>query len=372
MKLSVVIPAYNKPDKLYQLIESLKNNKTSFEIIISDDCSPDPSMNDRLDMLSSILPKHIKLLVIKNTKNTGIAENTNIGIRHAKGEYVCLIDDDDYLREDAIDILIKNLNQYSPDWGFTNRFDVKEFQIPDMQIYGNQLLLKEIQIHEALLFDMFASHLKFYKCNVFNELGFFDAAYNYAIDYDMALRLAWAKKKYLHIDDTLYYHNISSKQTTQTMWLEQVHQANELRIKYLSKFRTADFTHAIYISHSELDFNAKFSIVFNDKSIKSFILYHEFKIALENDNCNIKEVILYPTTILPKLDLLYLYKITKGNTTLIYASEYNTNATWYQFYASFFTTIVCHSPAEATLFSLSAPSDTKIRLFKDWNKNEII
>ena len=98
MKVSIVVPVYNTEKYLKRCIDSLLNQKfNDYEIIVINDCSPDNSE----DIIKSYSDK--KINYIKNDKNKGIGYNRNLGIKNAKGKYICFIDSDDYVSNDFLD-----------------------------------------------------------------------------------------------------------------------------------------------------------------------------------------------------------------------------------------------------------------------------
>lgn len=90
LKVSVVIPTYNRPVLLRRAIRSVLNNADaaiSFEIIVIDDCSleqPD---------LSGFSPYNI--IYKKLSRNSGPQQARNEGIALATGDWVIMLDDDD-------------------------------------------------------------------------------------------------------------------------------------------------------------------------------------------------------------------------------------------------------------------------------------
>jgi glycosyltransferase involved in cell wall biosynthesis len=95
---SIVVPAYRtEPDHFRAMIESvLAQTYSYFELIIID-------ASDHLELeqyTKSFCDPRIHYL--KLTGNLGIAENTNQGIRIAKGDYIGLLDHDDMLTPDAL------------------------------------------------------------------------------------------------------------------------------------------------------------------------------------------------------------------------------------------------------------------------------
>ena len=97
MKVSVIVPVYNTEKYLKNCIDSLlKQNFEDYEIIVINDLSP----GNAEEIIKSYNDK--KIVYIKNKTNKGIGYNRNLGIKKAKGEYVCFIDSDDYVKENFI------------------------------------------------------------------------------------------------------------------------------------------------------------------------------------------------------------------------------------------------------------------------------
>ena len=93
MRFSVVIPTYNRSEKLKECIEALfaqEYNKKLFEIIVVDDGSQD----DTLTVIEKLKKKSPVALSFFSQKNQGQGVARNTGISHAKGEIVVLIGDD--------------------------------------------------------------------------------------------------------------------------------------------------------------------------------------------------------------------------------------------------------------------------------------
>lgn len=97
MKVSVIVPVYNTEKYLKKCMDSLLNqNFDDYEIIVINDLSP----GNAEEIINSYNDK--KIVYIKNKTNKGIGYNRNLGIKKAKGEYICFIDSDDYVKENFI------------------------------------------------------------------------------------------------------------------------------------------------------------------------------------------------------------------------------------------------------------------------------
>ncbi len=90
-KISVIIPVYNVENYLKEAIDSvILQSSTPYEVIIIDDGSTDSS-GHLLEKYYSSFP-FIKIL---HTKNNGLGEARNVGIRIATGDYIYFFDSDD-------------------------------------------------------------------------------------------------------------------------------------------------------------------------------------------------------------------------------------------------------------------------------------
>ena len=100
-KVSIVIPVYNQAKfvkKIYVCFE--KQTLKDIEIIFVDDWSKDNSSKT----IEELMEIDKRVVYIKNEENRGVFYSRSNGILHAKGEYILLVDIDDYILND---ILIK-------------------------------------------------------------------------------------------------------------------------------------------------------------------------------------------------------------------------------------------------------------------------
>ena len=95
--ISVIIPNYNGrhilPQVLPSLLEALANSGLPNEVIVSDDCSDDQSV----EYLNQSFPS---IITIENKMNRGFSPTINRGIQEARYEYVLLLNSDVKLSPD--------------------------------------------------------------------------------------------------------------------------------------------------------------------------------------------------------------------------------------------------------------------------------
>lgn len=94
MKVSIITGTYNPGHLIHKFIESvLKQTLTDLELIIIDDYSTDGTR----EVLQEYTKKDSRIKLIFNEQNLGISATYNKGLDIATGEYVSLVDSDDFL-----------------------------------------------------------------------------------------------------------------------------------------------------------------------------------------------------------------------------------------------------------------------------------
>lgn len=113
MKISVVIPSYNRAGFLERTIGSVVNQSyKAFEIIIVDDCSQDDTAQVVLD-LQGKWKNYTDIKYVKHSVNKGESGSRNTGIREASGEWVAFLDSDDEWHKDKLERQVRFLEQNS-------------------------------------------------------------------------------------------------------------------------------------------------------------------------------------------------------------------------------------------------------------------
>ena len=89
MKFSIIIPVFNRPDEVDELLESLcQQTVKDFEVLIIEDGSVKPC-KDVCDKYANILDLHYYA-----KENSGPGQSRNYGAERANGEYVIILDSD--------------------------------------------------------------------------------------------------------------------------------------------------------------------------------------------------------------------------------------------------------------------------------------
>lgn len=119
-KVTVIIPVYNAEEYIeYCVVSVLNQTINDIEIIITDDCSTDNS----LEILKVLAEKYNNISIYKTLAPSGSpAMGRNIGLKNAKGEYVLFVDSDDWIDPSYIEELYKSITKESCDICFSSGF----------------------------------------------------------------------------------------------------------------------------------------------------------------------------------------------------------------------------------------------------------
>ena len=95
MKYSVIVPVFNRPDEVDELLQSLcQQALKDFEVIIVEDGSKTPC-KDVCDKYAGILDLHYYY-----KENSGPGQSRNYGAERARGEWLIVLDSDVVLPKD--------------------------------------------------------------------------------------------------------------------------------------------------------------------------------------------------------------------------------------------------------------------------------
>lgn len=111
-KVSVILPCYNVANYMDNMFASLRNQTMKdIEIICVDDKSTDNTVKKIREFIKS--DKRISLY--KLAKNHGASYARNYGLKKSNGKYVCFLDPDDFIDNDFIEKLYKNITKNKSD-----------------------------------------------------------------------------------------------------------------------------------------------------------------------------------------------------------------------------------------------------------------
>ena len=100
VNISVLVPVYNVEPYLVQCLESIcSQTLRELEVVCVDDASTDGS----LSILREFAERDPRVKVVQAPENGGLSRSRNLAMNHAVGEYLFLVDSDDWLETDLLE-----------------------------------------------------------------------------------------------------------------------------------------------------------------------------------------------------------------------------------------------------------------------------
>ncbi|MFC1839288.1 glycosyltransferase family 2 protein [Thermodesulfobacteriota bacterium] len=190
IEVSVIISTYNRAERVCRAIRSVLDQTFSdYEIIVIDDGSTDDTRM-RLEEFG----ESIKLILHDETR--GVSASRNSGIKQANGNYIALLDSDDYWLPEKLETQIRffreNPNalicQTNEIWIRKGRRvnPAKKHLKPSGDIFIPSLKLCLVSPSAVMM-----------KRYLFDEIGLFDEEFPVCEDYDLWLRIGCKYPVYL-------------------------------------------------------------------------------------------------------------------------------------------------------------------------------
>ena len=209
--LSLIIPVYNRPDEVEELLHSLAQQQTppAYEVVIVEDGSTVPcaAVVDRYRDLMSI---HYEVV-----PNGGPSRARNIGVRHATGDWVIILDSDVVLPPDYLYNVSQAIAADQCDaWGGPDA-------APSLQ--DGSFGMWQRAINYAMTSPLTTGGIRggskrltkrFYprtfnlgcRKDLFESLGGFDETMRYGEDIDFSMRLYEAGSRVALLPEAVLYH----------------------------------------------------------------------------------------------------------------------------------------------------------------------
>ncbi len=201
--ISIIVPTYRTPkDYLIQMIESVTaQSYHNWELCIADG-SPDhsPAASIVREYQKSFPSIHFRAL----DKNLGIAGNTNAALELASGDYIALLDHDDFLAPNALYELVQAINsQKQADILYT---DEDKYDSRRKRYY--EPIFKPDFDPEYLLSCNYITHFYVVRKSIADEVQGFSEKMDGSQDYDFILRTTEKSSHVIHIAKILYHWRI--------------------------------------------------------------------------------------------------------------------------------------------------------------------
>ncbi|HQI46384.1 MAG TPA: glycosyltransferase [Bacteroidales bacterium] len=269
---SIIIPTYNRAQFIVPTIKSvLAQTYTDFELIIVDDASTDNTE----EIIKSF--SDFRIIYLKNEKNLERSTSRNIGIKNAKGTYICFLDSDDRYLDNHLEVLHANINKRKTPIALflVNAYDlvnevINERDCPEITKFNKYHFILKYTFNPP---RMCVHH------NIFKNI-LFDPHINICEDVDISLRIV-LKYPIFQINERTVIYNLhpesftlgdSMKPFKQRESYKKIFKKDELKGVLPKKTKNMLLSMTYY--HSSIYFQSKhkyFNMYLD--IIRSFILY---------------------------------------------------------------------------------------------------
>lgn len=223
-KVSIIIRVYNCEETIKRAMDSaLSQNfpKENFEVLVVDDGS-----TDNTPKILEGYKKRENLRVITQ-KNQGYVKAANVGFLNAKGEYVVLLDDDDYFDENIISELSQILD-YEPKISFAYS---DYFEVSDMR--------EKLLISPKNIFEIVAGGVLFRKSDLEKE-EFLREDLVFP-EYDLLLRTLGIWKSHYHAKPLFFYTrrrgSVTANKSAVDKGIAELKKLHPDKMEFISKIR---------------------------------------------------------------------------------------------------------------------------------------
>ena len=205
--ISFILPVYNPNiSDFKKCIESILNQSyDNFEVCLVDDSS---TKKEVLEYISE-LEKDKRFKIKHNKNNMHIAKSSNKALKMANGEFIALIDHDDMISTNALDEVVKVINDDK-----NVDFIYSDYDKLDKNGLRCEPYFKSDYAPDTLLSFNYLSHFNVIRKSIVEKVGGFDSNYIGAQDYDLYLKIDEVTNKFCHIPKILYHWRMADNSTS--------------------------------------------------------------------------------------------------------------------------------------------------------------
>jgi glycosyltransferase involved in cell wall biosynthesis len=207
-RVSVIVTHFSRPQKLRTALESLRQQTYhNYEVIVVDDGSPDPRVQEALSAIAAeIAPLGWRLL---RQENRYLGAARNFGARHAQGDYLLFMDDDNAAKPHEISTFVAVAQRSEADIvttfydGFEDEHDL-ETGCPSVRFtpFGADATL-------GILTNCFGDANALYRRQAFERLGGFTEDYGITHeDWEFFCRATLEGLKIVTVPEPLFWYRV--------------------------------------------------------------------------------------------------------------------------------------------------------------------
>jgi len=229
--VSVIMACFNAASYVEEAISSvLGQTYSNIELIVVDDGSQDASPS----IVKHLAETHPGRVRLKHLKHSGPYPARNLGLSHARGDYVAFLDADDWWREDCLEKLLTTLQAAEADLSYCGWQNVGEHMLSP-EPYIPPAYEKEDPATAFLKSCPWPIHAALIRRSVLDAVEGFSERLFSSMDYDLWLRILAHTSNIVRVPEVLAYYRWHDKgQISATKW-KQVLDAIQVRHDFVTQ-----------------------------------------------------------------------------------------------------------------------------------------
>ena len=223
--ISIIVPIYNVENYLRQCLDSILNQTyQNFECLLINDGSPDNSA----DICREYVEKDSRFKYFEK-ENGGLSDARNYGIRQSKGSYLTFVDSDDWLENDALQLLYDALKKENADIsiGRYNCYDESLCKYlfydsnPDdsLEVIDGKEIIGREGVEEMRNGNWTVDYLKLFKRELLGDLPF--PLGKIAEDTYWTWKVLLRASRVVYLNSYIYWYRIGLTGTLSNTWSEK-------------------------------------------------------------------------------------------------------------------------------------------------------
>lgn len=212
-KVSILIPIYNVSSYIERCAHSIFNQTfDDIEYIFIDDATPDDSIEKLLKVAEQYPNRKNSIKIITHERNEGIGTSRKTAVNNSSGEYVLMVDADDYIDAEMVEILFNKAVEEQADIVVCDILEYPNNKIQTAHKFissdKSENIKNILDINKASmpLFNKLIKRNLYLKrdCQFINN-------FNYAEDWHVMIRMFFYADKIIKIEQGLYHYNCNNE-----------------------------------------------------------------------------------------------------------------------------------------------------------------
>lgn len=206
MRISFIVASVDRDQELQQCITSIEKayeyrQEIPIEILV---------VIQKTKQKKDLKIRYPEIITFYYIDKIGLSVARNFAIEKCKGDYLIFIDDDATIKEDFIDILLKNIMTFKKVNAFCGRLIDPVQNIPFSKLFHNN----NIKILRRFDFRYFMGSAHVLSREVIKKIGCYDERFGVGSKYygseesDIFFRLMIANEQVIYLPDLIFYHPI--------------------------------------------------------------------------------------------------------------------------------------------------------------------